>query len=49
VTTTEIYARIDNEQKMKAIEHTALSHKEDEYPSWQKDKGLLEWLESIGK
>ena len=49
VTTTEIYARADREQKMKAIEHTALSNKADEYPSWQKDKGLLGWLEGLGK
>jgi site-specific recombinase XerD len=49
VTTTEIYARYNNEQKVEAIEHTALSNKVDEYPSWQKDKGLLSWLESLGK
>jgi len=49
VTTTEIYARADNEQKIKAIEHTALSNKVDEFPVWQKDKGLLNWLERLGK
>jgi len=49
VTTTEIYARADNLQKIKAIEHTALSKKVDELPTWQKDKGLLEWLDSLGK
>jgi len=47
VTTTEIYARSDKEQKMKAIEHTALSNKADDFPSWQKDKGLLSWLQSL--
>ena len=47
VTTTEIYARNDNEQKIKAIVHTALSNSVEEYPSWQKDKGLLNWLESL--
>ena len=49
VTTTEIYARADREQKIKAIEHTALSNKAGEFPSWQTDKGLLGWLESLGK
>jgi len=49
VTTTEIYARADREQKIKAIEHTALSNSVNDYPSWQKDKGLLDWLESLGK
>jgi len=49
VTTTEIYARINNQQKIAAIEHTALSNNENGYPSWQSDKGLLAWLESLGK
>jgi site-specific recombinase XerD len=49
VTTTEIYARNDNEQKIKAIEHTALSNVVNETPSWQKDRGLLEWLQNLGK
>jgi len=47
VTTTEIYARSDHEQKIKSIEHTALSNKVDAYPSWQKDKVLLGWLQSL--
>jgi site-specific recombinase XerD len=49
VTTTEIYARADNQQKIKAIEHTALSNKVDEFPVWQRDRELLDWLESLGK
>jgi site-specific recombinase XerD len=49
VTTTEIYVRDDHEQKIKAIEHTALSNIANECPSWQKDRGLLDWLESLGK
>lgn len=49
VTTTEIYARIDNEQKRRAIEKTSLSPGEEDLPSWQTDKGLLSWLESLGK
>lgn len=47
VTTTEIYARIDNKQKREAIEKTSLSP--NKLPSWQKNKGLLQWLENLGK
>jgi len=50
VTTTEIYARIDNKQKREAIEKTSISSSyPDELPSWQTNKGLLGWLESLGK
>ena len=49
VTTTEIYARIDNKQKREAIEKTSLSPGLAEDPLWQKDKGLLKWLENLGK
>ncbi len=48
VTTTEIYARIDNEQKRKAIEKTSLSPGLPDTPLWQRNKGLLNWLESLG-
>lgn len=49
VTSTEIYARIDNKQKREAIEKTSLSPELKEIPAWQKNKGLLNWLESLGK
>jgi site-specific recombinase XerD len=49
VTTTEIYARIDNKQKREAINKTSLSLCPEDTPSWQKDKGLLDWLENLGK
>lgn len=49
VTTTEIYARIDNRQKRKAIDKTSLSVGLSEEPSWQKDKNLLSWLENLGE
>jgi site-specific recombinase XerD len=49
LTTTEIYARIDNKQKKEAIEKTSLSPVVKKLPSWQKNKGLLHWLESLGK
>lgn len=49
VTTTEIYARIDNKQKREAIEKTSLSPGLKEAPAWQQNKGLLNWLENLGK
>nr|DAL26512.1 MAG TPA_asm: SITE SPECIFIC RECOMBINASE XERD [Caudoviricetes sp.] len=49
ITTTEIYARISQRQKMEAIEKTSLSPDPDKLPVWQKNKGLLQWLESLGK
>ena len=49
VVTTEIYARIDNQQKRDAIEKTSLYRDLGKTPSWQKDKGLLNWLENLGK
>lgn len=49
VTTTEIYARINNRQKLEAIEKTSLSPDPEKLPVWQKNKGLLQWLEGLGK
>lgn len=49
VTTTEIYARINNRQKLEAIEKTSLSPDPDKLPVWQRNKGLLQWLEGLGK
>jgi len=48
VTTTEIYARIDNRLKREALEKTSLVPESSE-PTWQSNKGLLDWLESLGK
>ncbi|HLT24672.1 MAG TPA: tyrosine-type recombinase/integrase [Ignavibacteria bacterium] len=49
VSSTEIYARIDNQQKLDAINKTSLVPANDELPSWQSDNGLLHWLERLGK
>ncbi len=49
VTTTEIYARIDNRQKWDALEKTSLLPVSTELPEWQTNRGLLDWLESIGR
>jgi site-specific recombinase XerC len=48
VTTTEIYARIDNRLQREALEKTSLVPELSE-PLWQSNKGLLSWLESLGK
>ncbi|WP_297338563.1 tyrosine-type recombinase/integrase [Algoriphagus sp.] len=48
VTTTEIYIRIDNRLKREALEKTSLVPDSSE-PTWQNNKGLLTWLESLGK
>jgi integrase/recombinase XerD len=48
LTSTEIYVRIDNEQKLEAINKTSLTPLTPEGPAWLKDKGLLHWLESLG-
>ena len=48
VTTTEIYARIDNKLQREALEKTSLVPESSE-PPWQSNKGLLSWLESLGK
>lgn len=49
VTTTEIYARIDNQQKREALEKTSLVPESSKDPIWQSNKGLLNWLESLGR
>ena len=48
IKTTEIYARIDGEMKRKALERGMDLVPEDQVPSWQENKSLLEWLNSLG-
>ena len=48
VQTTEIYARVDGEMKRKALEKATGNNTNDTMPIWQKDKQLLEWLNSLG-
>ena len=47
ITTTEIYARCDSEQKRKAIEATGPNITQAEIPIWQTDTTLLGWLQSL--
>jgi site-specific recombinase XerD len=48
IKTTEIYARIDGEMKRKALEKATIGMASESPPVWQKDKGLLNWLKSLG-
>ena len=47
VQTTEVYARVDGEMKRKALEKASGYQTSDIMPNWQKDKSLLEWLQSL--
>lgn len=48
ISTTEIYARADTEMKRAALEKMKNSAIPDP-PSWNQDKGLMEWLTALGK
>ena len=47
ISTTEIYARCDSEQKRKAIETACPSITRENIPLWEADKSLIEWLKSL--
>jgi site-specific recombinase XerD len=47
IKTTEVYARIDNEMKRKALEKVSSGVVSGTMPVWQKDSKLLEWLNSL--
>jgi integrase/recombinase XerD len=47
VTTTEIYARVDAEDKRKALEGAYEVPSQENLPEWQKDKGLMAWLSEL--
>jgi integrase/recombinase XerD len=47
VTTTEIYAKVDAEQKRKALEGAYEVPAQQVVPDWQNDKGLLTWLSEL--
>jgi hypothetical protein len=44
VTTTEIYAKIDAEEKRKALEYAYEIPSQNLIPDWETDKGLMAWL-----
>jgi integrase/recombinase XerD len=47
VTTTEIYAKVDAEQKRKALEGAYEVPSQEIVPEWEKDKGLVAWLSEL--
>jgi integrase/recombinase XerD len=47
VTTTEIYAKVDAEQKRKALEGAYEVPSQKIVPEWEKDKGLVAWLSEL--
>jgi len=49
VTTTEVYARADNEMKRKALEESYKELYTDEMPKWEDDENLMQWLKNLCK
>ena len=49
VTTTEIYAKVDEEEKRKAIEMAYEVPSQEPVPEWESDAGLLSWLSELCK
>lgn len=49
VKSTEIYARLNNEIKRKAIESAYIDLNTLEYPSWDDDVNLIDWLTNLCK
>ena len=47
VTTTEIYAKVDAEEKRKALENAYEVPSQDIIPNWEKDRGLMAWLSEL--
>jgi len=47
VTTTELYAKVDAEEKRKALEGAYEVPSQEILPEWQKDKGLMAWLSEL--
>jgi site-specific recombinase XerD len=48
ITTTEIYARADNESKREALEKASERLQLPQASDWEHDHGLIEWLSSLG-
>jgi site-specific recombinase XerD len=47
IETTEVYAKADTEMKRKALENANLDTQLPSQTSWQKNKNLLSWLQSL--
>lgn len=48
VTTTEVYARADNETKREALEKASERLQLPQTSDWEHDAGLIDWLSSLG-
>lgn len=50
IKTTEVYARADNTLKRKALEKVdPIKHKSLNFPDWNNDEDLMDWLRNLGK
>ena len=49
IKTTEIYARADSSAKREALEKANPTPDAVQFPSWNTDAGLMEWLQNFGK
>lgn len=49
ITTTEIYAKVDTEERRKALENAYEIPSQDLVPDWEADKGLMAWLGDLCK
>ena len=47
ITTTEIYARVDTEDKRKALEEAYEAPSQELIPEWENDKSLMSWLSEL--
>ena len=47
VTTTEIYAKVDVEERRKALECAYEAPSQELVPNWEADKGLMAWLADL--
>jgi len=47
VTTTEIYAKVDTEEKRNALENAYEIPSQEAIPDWEADKGLMAWLTNL--
>jgi len=47
VTTTEIYAKVDSEERRKALECAYEIPSQNVVPDWEADKSLMAWLENL--
>jgi hypothetical protein len=47
IITTEIYAKVDAEEKRRALESAYEVPSQDIIPNWENDRGLMSWLSEL--